>query len=338
MVNLSQEIAINIIKELVKILPYLSVEIQEQVKLRNKIEEQLNDYEITSRCTELSRCDILDKAYIYLSCKKLEGMSDSTIYGYTLLFKKMNEYFNKPLSTINTIDLRLFIGKVYKDNQPSSKNNKVSKLKAFFSWLQNEGYITQNPTSNLHEVKVPIRSRGHIQSVDLEKIRENCVSLRDKLLIEILISTGCRVSEISNMLIDKINWSENSINIIGKGNKERKVYFSSRARLFMMKYIKQREEDGIFRDYLFVTCKKPHDKLGSRSIQKDVKRIAITADITYNVFPHLYRRTLSTIAVEQGVKVTSLQKILGHSNIGTTQRYYDLNDNNVKHEYRKIAM
>ena len=88
MVNLSQEIAINIIEELVKILPYLSVEIQEQVKLRNKIEEQLSDYEITSRCTELSRCDILDKAYIYLSCKKLEGMSDSTIYGYTLLFKK----------------------------------------------------------------------------------------------------------------------------------------------------------------------------------------------------------------------------------------------------------
>lgn len=98
--NLSQEISINIINELVKIVPYLNVDIQKQVELRNKIEEQLNNYEITSRCTDLCTCDILEKAFIFLSCKKLEGMANSTRYNYVLLFKKMNEYLNMPLVSL----------------------------------------------------------------------------------------------------------------------------------------------------------------------------------------------------------------------------------------------
>lgn len=338
MVNLSQEITINIINELVKIVPYLNVDIPQQVNLRNKIEEQLNNYEITNKCTDLARCDILDKAFLYLSCKKLEGMSESTRYGYTLLFKKMNVYFNKPITSITTMDLRLFIGVVYKDNQPISKNNKISKIKAFFSWLQDEGYIIQNVSKNLQEVKVPYRSRGHIQSIDLEKMREQCKSVRDKLLFEFLISTGCRVNEVSNALISRINWNENTIMVIGKGNKERTVYFSTRTRLYIEEYLKERENSEIYSDYLFVASKIPHANLGRRSIEKDVKRIANDANIQYNVFPHIFRRSFSTISIEQGVKVTALQTMLGHSTISTTQRYYDLNESNVKQEYKKIAL
>lgn len=338
MINLSNEITINIINEVVKIVPYLNVDIQKQVELRNKIEEQLNDYEITSKCTELSTCDILEKAFMYLACKKLEGMADSTRYNYILLFKKMASFFRKPVASISTMDLRLFIAKVYTDNQPNSKNTKISSIKAFYGWLQDEGYIIANPSKNLMEVKVPHHSRGHLKQIDIEKMRDKCKTVRDKLLIDFLLTSGARVSEISNALISNVNWNENSISIIGKGNKERVVYFSTRTRYYIEEYIKQREAKGVYSDYLFVASKIPYANLGSRSIERDVKRIAIDAEITYNVYPHIFRRSYSTIAIEQGVKVTSLQCLLGHSSLSTTQRYYDLNDANVKHEYKKIAL
>lgn len=338
MPNLSQEIAISIIDEIIKVVPYFEVDIQQQLKLRYKIEEQLNDYEITSRCTDLARCDILEKAFIFLSCKKLEGMKESTRYNYTLLFKKMEPYFNKPLSTINTMDLRLFLAKVYKSNQANSVNDKINKIKSFFTWLQDEGYIVQNPTRNLQPVKEPYRRRGHIQQIDIEKMREHCKTIRDKALFEFLLSTGCRVSEVSDATIDKIDWSNNKISVIGKGDKEREVLFSTRARLFLMNYITERERKGVFSTSLFVSSKKPYTPLGRRSIQRDVAKIAERAGITYDIFPHLFRHTFATTGVNHDVPVPVLQSLLGHSSPATTQLYYDLNEENIKQEYKKISL
>lgn len=338
MVNLSQEIAINIIEEIVKIVPYLNVEIQEQVKLRNKIEEQLNDYEITSKCTELSRCDILDRAFLFLSCKKLEGMKESTRYNYTLLFKKMNTYFNKPITSITTMDLRMFVAKEYKDNQLNSQNTKICNIKAFFQWLQDEGYIIQNPARNLKLAKEPYRRRGHVEPIDVEKMREQCKTIRDKALFEFLLSTGCRVSEVTDSTIDKIDWQENSIKVIGKGDKERLVFFSTKTKLFLMNYITQREKNGIYSNSLFVASKKPYNKLGQRSIERIIDTIADKAGITYNVFPHLMRHTFATTGVNQDVPVHILQKLLGHTSPAITEKYYDVDEINIKQEYRKIAL
>jgi integrase/recombinase XerD len=224
MINLSQEIAVSIVEQVIKVIPYFEVDIKEQLNLRYLIEEKLNDYQITSRCTDLTKGDIIEKAFLFLACKKLEGMAESTRYNYILIFKRMDAYFNKPLSTITTMDLRLFIAKSYKDNQPNSTNNKICKVKEFFTWLQDEGYIVQNPSRNLLQVKEPYRRRGYIQAIDIEKMREQCQTIREKTLFEFLLSTGCRVSEVSNATIDKINWQENSITVIGKGNKERVVF------------------------------------------------------------------------------------------------------------------
>ena len=335
--NLSHEITINIINEIIKIVPYIDVDIQQQVRLRNAIEEKLNDYEITSRCTDLVRGDILEKAFIFLSCRKLEGMKESTSYNYRLLFKIMNEYINKPVSTITTMDLRLFIAKAYKDNQPNSINSKIGNIKAFFGWLQDEGYIIQNPAKNLQPVKEPYRRRGHIGQMDLEKMRESCKTIREKALFEFLLSTGCRVSEVSNATLDKIEWSENSITVIGKGDKERNVIFSTRARLFIMNYIQDRENNGIHSNSLFISSKLPNNKLGRRSIEREVEKIAERAGITYDIFPHLFRHTFATSGVNHDVPVHVLQQLMGHTSPATTQVYYDLSDDNIKQEYKKIA-
>ncbi len=337
MPNLSQEITINIIEDIIKVVPYLQVDIPKQIQLRNKIEERLNDYEITSRCTDLVKGDLLEKAFIYLSCKRLEGMAESTSYSYRLMFKVLAEYFNKPISMITTIDLRMFLAKAYAGNQPSSINSKIWKIKAFFQWLQDEGYLVQNPARNLQPTKEPIRKRGHIKQIDLERMREECKTIRDKALFEFLLSTGCRVSEVTNATLDKINWDNNSISVIGKGNKERTVIFSTRARFFLMNYLSDRQNRGILSNSLFVASKKPYHKLGSRSIEKDVDMIAVRAGITYNVFPHLYRHTFATSGVNHGVPVHIMQQMLGHSSADTTQIYYDLSEDNIKQEYKKMV-
>jgi integrase/recombinase XerD len=338
MVNLSNEITINIINEVVKIIPYLNVDIKKQVELRNKIEEQLNDYEITSKCTEICKGDILEKAFLFLACKRLEGMSETTIYNYTLLFKKMGVYFSKPIVSINTMDLRLFIGMVYKDNQPQSQNSKISKIKAFFGWLQDEGYLIQNPSKNLNEVKTAKRRRTAIESIDVEKMRLNCTTLRDKALFEMIIATGIRVSEASNALLSKINWNDNSLTVIGKGNKERIVYFNSRAKLFLINYITDRESKNIFSDYLFVASKYPYDNLGRRSIERDITRIAESAGVKYDVCVHKLRHTFCQSCIDHKIPLEVTQQLMGHSSSQTTGNYYHIGDNQLKVEYQKIAL
>lgn len=338
MVNLSLEVAISIIDEIVKLMPYLEVEVQQQIKIRNIIEDKLNNYEIISKSTEIAACDILDKAFLFLACKKLEGMSDTTRYNYSLLFKKMAKYFNRPITSITTMDLRVFLAKEYGNNQANSTNSKISMIKAFFGWLQDEGYIIQNPAKKLQQVKEPYRRRGHIASIDVEKMREKCETLCDKALFEFLLSTGCRVSEVTEATIDKINWQENSIMIIGKGNKERKVFFSTRARLFLESYLCDRKSKCILSNCLFIACKAPYEKLGRRSIERHIKNIADKAGISYSVYPHKLRHTFATTGVNQDVPVHILQKLMGHSNSNVTEKYYDLNEINIKQEYRKIAL
>lgn len=338
MMNLSQEIAFNIIDEIVKVVPYFEEDIQQQGRLKNYIENLLNDYEITSKRTDLTTSDILEKAYIYLACKKLEGASKHTIYNYTLTFKKMNNYFYKPVSMITTTDLRLFIAQEYKDCQPSSQNAQISKIKAFFTWLQDEGYVTINPSKNLKEIKVPKRKRGHIKAIDIEKMREQCKTTRDRALLEFLLATGCRVAECSNALISNIDWDNNTIRVIGKGNQERTVCFNIKCRYYLIKYIEERQTQGIFIDSLFITFRKPYKQLGIRAIQRDVKRIATDAEITYSVFPHLYRHTFTKSCIDNGVPINITQKLMGHSSSDTTAIYYEISDDDLKQEYKKVAI
>lgn len=337
MPNLSQEIAISIIDEVIKIVPFFQVEIQKQIQLRNKVEELLNGFEINSSCTDLVKGDILEKAFIFLSCKRLEGMKETTSYNYRLLFKRMGEYFVKPISFITTIDLRLFIAKEYGNNSPPSMNNKICKIKAFFSWLQDEGYIIQNPARNLQLAKEPYRKRGHIPQMDIERMREQCNTIREKALFEFLLSTGCRVGEVSGATLDKIKWDDNSISVVGKGDKERTVIFSIRARLFLINYIQDRESNGIHSNSLFVASKKPYLALGSRSIEKEVAKLANRSGINYDVFPHLFRHTFATSGVNHDVPVHVLQQLMGHTSADTTQVYYDLSNENVKQEYKKMV-
>jgi integrase/recombinase XerD len=145
------------------------------------------------------------------------------------------------------------------------------------------------------------------------------------------------VSEVSNAELDKVDWGNNNLRVIGKGNKERTVIFSTRARLFLINYIEDRERKGIHSNNLFVSSKKPFNKLGRRSIEKEVIKIAERAGITYNIFPHLFRHTFATTAVNQDVSLPALQQLMGHESSDTTQVYFDYSEENINKEYKKMA-
>jgi integrase/recombinase XerD len=232
----------------------------------------------------------------------------------------------------------MFLAREYRNNQPNSLNDKINKIRSFFGWLQDEGYIIMNPSKNLKPTKEPYRRRGHIEQIDIERIRNACSTTREKSIVNFLFATGCRVSELSNSKVDKINWQENSIVIIGKGDKERKVYFDAKTRLCLLGYIDEREHNGVYSNDLFIASKHPYAKLGARSIERDFGDIVKRAGITVNYSCHHCRHSFATVAVNKSVPINVLAQILGHGQISTTQLYYDNDEINVQQEYRKIAL
>ena len=331
--NLKEELSTKLIGKLTLELTDLQVDIQKQLKIKHLIDEVLNKYEVTSLETALITSDIIEKARIYLATKELEGLSKTTLKNYAYFLNKFADYINKPVSTINTVDLRLFLKFSTSNNKATTINSKIQMLKSFFGWLQNEGYIISNPAAKLKTTKTPKRLRKALTLMEVEKIRESINSLREKAIFEFLLSTGCRVSEVSNLKVSDLNFRDNSAKVIGKGNKERVVFFSTKAALLIDRYLKIRKGDN---QYLFTCSKAPYAKLGVRSFQKIISNLAKKAYIDHSVFPHLLRHTFATISANKNISVVALQQLMGHESPETSQKYYELNTEVLKSEYRKV--
>ncbi|NFS12638.1 integrase [Clostridium botulinum] len=333
MSNLNEEVSIKLVGKITLLFPQLEIDLQKQLEVKHAIDETLYDYEVQTKCTDLVASDIEEKAQLYLACKKLEGLSNKTLYNYKLFLIKLNNYFSKPVSTISTMDLRMFTALMGKDKQPSTVNGYITYLKNFFGWLQNEEYILKNPAAKLRQTKVPKVILQGYKAENLEKLREACITEKQKCLFELLDSTACRISEIDNIKIEDINWSEQSIIVTGKGNKQRVVYFSTKAKLHLKAYIADREEG-----YLFISDKAPHQHIQVRALQLIVAKIKERAGVTEKVHCHKFRRTQATYLLNSGMTIQGVQKILGHTSPDVTQRYAQLSQENLKNEYRRLVV
>lgn len=218
--------------------------------------------------------------------------------------------------------------------KPSSVNGQISIFKSFFGWLNDEEYIPKNPAKKLKQTKEPKRVRHALDDEEIELLRQSSNTDREKALIEFLVSTGCRLSEITNVDKDDINWHEMSLYVIGKGNKERKVYFSVKAKILLQKYLKSRKDAN---GALFVASRYPYIRLGGRSVQREIKNIALRANLDKSVYPHLLRHSFATHSINAGMSLPVLQHIMGHETPATTQIYAALNEENIRHEYKRIS-
>ena len=333
MSNLNEEVSVKLVGKITLLFPQLELDLQKQLEVKKTIDETLYDYEVQTKCTDLVASDIEEKAKLYLACKRLEGLSNKTLYNYKLFLEKLDKYFTKPCSTISTMDLRMFIALMGKDKQASTVNGYITYLKNFFGWLQNEEYIIKNPAAKLKQTKVPKVVLQGYKADNLEKLREACKTEKEKCLFELLDSTACRISEIDNIKLEDINWQEQSIVVTGKGNKQRIVYFSTKAKLHMMAYSGERKEG-----YLFISDKAPHQHIKVRALQLILSKIKDRAGVTERVHCHKFRRTQATYLLNSGMTIQGVQKILGHTSPDTTQRYAQLSQENLKNEYKRLVV
>jgi integrase/recombinase XerD len=216
--------------------------------------------------------------------------------------------------------------------KPGSMNGQIYILKSFFSWLNAEGYIPKNPLSNIKATKEPKRLRHALNDEEIEILRQACINIREESLIEFLISSGCRLSEIVGVNKSDINWYDLSLLVIGKGNKERKVYFNAKTKILLEKYIESRTD---FNEALFVCSKKPYNRLGGRSVEREIKNIAERTNINKSIFPHIFRHSFATHQINAGMPLPVLQELMGHESGDTTMIYAEMSQDNVRHEYKK---
>ena len=306
------------------------------VKLKIRYEEVLNNYEISSRTPSSLKEDLIDNIKLYISSKKLEGLSELTLSDYYRELVMMDYSIKKPTVAITTADIRIYLA-INTENMTSTTGKKLSVIKSFFSWLVGEEIILKNPAARIKQMKQPDRLPKALTAMELEMLREGAITLRERSLVEVMNSTGCRLSEVSNMKRKNLNWSNGSISVIGKGDKERVVYLNSKAIFHLERYLEECEEDENECEYVFSTIRRPYRQMKNKTIQDVVNKIANRTNVEKNVTPHVFRHTMATLAIDNGIELGDLQQLLGHSNPSTTLRYISVSENRKHSAHKKFV-
>ena len=290
----------------------------------------LNGYDISAPETSLIKYDGLGNIVkVYLVSRKIEGMAMSSLNLYRLRLEMFTEWCHKKVEDITANDIRLFLYTLKNERGMSDRTLEGVRtiLSAFFKWASCEGYIESDPTATIKAIKFTQTERGHLSEEEINILRGACETLRDKALVEVFYSTGCRVSEVVNMKISDIKGGE--VKVLGKGNKERIVYLNQAARKSIAEYLFNR---GSSCEYLF-TSEKTGKRLGKDGIESRISQLGDKIGI--KLYPHLIRHSTATIMIEKGGDVTEVQKLLGHSNISTTMIYADIADDSVRKSHEK---
>ena len=295
----------------------------------------MKDYNITRESDE-TRSDLRRRIKYYLGAKKIDGLSERTLKNYKANLESFAAKVEKSTAKITTDDIRGYIA--YLDEtrhlKETSLQTHINTLRAFFGWLTVEEKIKKNPMAKIKSLKLDKKGARQALTVEeLERLRDACVTYREKALIEFLVSSGCRLSEVAQLRAADLNLADRSVQVTGKGDKDRVVYFSVRARLMVQEYIVQRKGG----DGLFVSSKSPYEPLKPRAIQRIVRSLSERAGLEGRVHPHLLRHTFATHALNGGMDVTVIQRLLGHEDVATTQIYAELNEEGVRHQYNKYV-
>ena len=299
------------------------------------ITEALKDYTVL-REAEGERNDLLKRIWQYLGAKRIDGLSARTLANYKYSLEMFMDRVKKPVSRITTDDIRGYITYLSETRglRDTSLQTHINTLRAFFNWLQAEEKIKRNPMLRIHSLKIDKKNaRTALSAEELERFRDACHGYREKALVEFLVSSGCRLSEVAALRFDDLNFAERSVTVHGKGDKDRLVYFSVRARLMLQEYHAERKGGT----GLFVSSKAPYPPLKPRAIQRIIHAISERAGLGARVHPHLLRHTFATMALNSGMDVTAIQRLLGHEDIATTQIYAAMNEDVIKHQYNKYV-
>ena len=271
---------------------------------------------------------------LFLDAKRIEGCSERTLHYYKTTIEKMFQSISTPIRKISTEELRAYLVKYQSINNCGkvTVDNIRRNISSFFSWLEEENYILKSPVRRIHKIKSKTPVKETITDENIEKLRDGCVEVRDLAIIDLLYSTGIRVGELVNLDIEDINFEERECIVYGKGDKERKVYFDARTKIHLQMYLQSRSDDN---RALFVTLDKPHARLKISGVEIRLRKLGRKLNME-RIHPHKFRRTMATRAIDKGMPIEQVQKLLGHQQIDTTMQYAMVNQTNVKMSHRKF--
>lgn len=300
-------------------------------KLNEILEYNFYNYDVVE--IRENKKEIEDYADLFISSKKVEGCSDRTLNYYQTTIENMLKEISKDVKVIGTNDLRNYLTEYQNKNNCSKVtiDNVRRILSSYFSWLEDEDYIIKSPIRRIHKIKTTKVVRETYSDETIEKLRDGCEEIRDLAMIDFLSSTGVRVGELVKLNKEDINFDERSCIVFGKGSKEREVYFDARTKLHLEKYLSIREDDN---PALFVSLLSPYDRLEISGVEIRLKKIGKDLDLQ-RVHPHKFRRTMATKAIDKGMPIEQVQRLLGHAKIDTTLQYAMVNQNNVKLSHHK---
>ena len=269
----------------------------------------------------------------FLSAKKIEGCSEKSLNYYKNTISKFLLAISVSLPMVTTNDVRDYLSN-YQSNRNSSKvtiDNMRRIFSSFFSWLEDEEVVVKSPVKRIHKVKTDVLVKDVLSDEQLEMLRDSCMCDRDLAIIDLLASTGIRVGELVKLNRADVDFHERQCVVLGKGNKERFVYFNARTKLHLQQYLKSRKDGN---PALFVSLSFPYNRLTISGVEVRLRKLGSRLDIP-KVHPHKFRRTLATMAINKGMPIEQVQRLLGHVRIDTTLQYAMVNQNNVKMAHKK---
>lgn len=281
--------------------------------------------------TDTPNEDLLE---LFLTAKEVEGCSPRTIAYYESTIDKMHATIGKPYTQLTTDDLRRYLSEYERANGSSKVtiDNIRRIFSSFFSWLEDEDYIVKSPARRIHHVKAPQLVKEVLSDEDLETLRDGCECERDLAIVDMLASTGMRIGELVQLNRDDLNLQERECIVLGKGNKQRPVYFDARTKLHLKNYLASRHDSN---PALFVSLHGKHERLTIGGIESRLRKMGRRL-LLQRVHPHKFRRTLATSAIDKGMPIEQVQKLLGHARIDTTMHYALVNQSNVQLSHRKF--
>lgn len=318
-----EEKLVNILNEMAEYLSISQMKKLQEVLLKNMKEQEEN-------ISERSNYDYLK---MFIAAKKIEGCSDRTVTYYKSTVEHLLKCIDTPIRKITTDEIRSYLAQ-YQEKGGCSKttiDNIRRNISSFFSWLEEEDYILKSPMKRIHKIKTVQPVKETISDELIERLRDACLCKRDLAIVDLLYSTGIRVGELVRLNIDDISFEERECVVFGKGDKERRVYFDAKAKLHLQDYLKERDDDN---PALFVTLDAPHQRLKISGVEIRIRSLGRSINAE-KIHPHKFRRTMATRAIDKGMPIEQVQKILGHSQIDTTMQYAMVNQSNVKNAHRK---
>ena len=271
---------------------------------------------------------------LFLDAKRIEGCSERTLKYYRLTIEQMLSEIRTPIRKMTTDEIRNYLV----EHQERGKCGKVTidnirrNISSFFSWLEEEDYILKSPMRRIHKIKTKTVVKEVISDEYMEKMRDACREIRDLAMIDFLYSTGVRVGELVRLNRNDINMEQRECIVFGKGDKERRVYFDAKAKIHLMEYLASRNDNN---PALFVSLYGDHDRLQISGVEIRLRELGRKLSLD-RIHPHKFRRTMATRAIDKGMPIEQVQKILGHSQIDTTMQYAIVNQNNVKTSHQRF--